>query len=193
MRRHTRLTRATRTERTETTRDPQKQKQKQGNCPARTHTTEAGQGPARLPRICWGGPHACEARLGSHGAATHTLPPKHTHSHKYTQAHPRHGRRRTKTLAARRVEDAEEVGPPRGGPPGWRGVRPLSPAPDGLRAGVRGACGRASAHRFRREEVVDDGLEAPAHGGYTTGTRSTLNNKVVHFDDLGVGVCCIAA
>ena len=65
----------------------------------------------------------------------------------------------------RRVEDAEEVGPPRGGPPGWRGVRPLSPAPDGLRAGVRGACGRASAHRFRREEVVDDGLEAPAHGG----------------------------
>ena len=127
MRRHTRLTRATRTERTETTRDPQKQKQKQGNCPARTHTTEAGQGPARLPRICWGGPHACEARLGSHGAATHTLPPKHTHSHKYTQAHPRHGRRRTKTLAARRVEDAEEVGPPRGGPPGWRGVGPLSP------------------------------------------------------------------
>ena len=29
----------------------------------------------------------------------------------------------------RRVEDAEEVGPPRGGPPGWRGVGPLSPAP----------------------------------------------------------------
>ena len=28
----------------------------------------------------------------------------------------------------RRVEDAEEVGPPRGGPPGWRGVGPLSPA-----------------------------------------------------------------
>ena len=27
----------------------------------------------------------------------------------------------------RRVEDAEEVGPPRGGPPGWRGVGPLSP------------------------------------------------------------------
>ena len=26
----------------------------------------------------------------------------------------------------RRVEDAEEVGPPRGGPPGWRGVGPLS-------------------------------------------------------------------
>ena len=109
VRRHTRLTRATRTERTETTRDPQKQKQKQGNCPARTHTTEAGQGPARLPRICWGGPHACEARLGSHGAATHTLPPKHTHSHKYTQAHPRHGRRRTKTLAARSDDDAEQV------------------------------------------------------------------------------------
>ena len=29
--------------------------------------------------------------------------------------------------------------------------------------------------------------------GYKTGTRDTLNNKVVHFDDLGVGVCCIAA
>ena len=28
----------------------------------------------------------------------------------------------------RRVEDAEEVGPPRGGPPGWRGVGPLSPS-----------------------------------------------------------------
>ena len=29
----------------------------------------------------------------------------------------------------RRVEDAEELGAPRGGPPGWRGVGPLSPAP----------------------------------------------------------------
>ena len=29
----------------------------------------------------------------------------------------------------RRVKDAEEVGPPRGGPPGWRGVGPLSPRP----------------------------------------------------------------
>ena len=29
----------------------------------------------------------------------------------------------------RGVEDAEEIGPPRGGPPGWRGVGPLSPAP----------------------------------------------------------------
>ena len=28
----------------------------------------------------------------------------------------------------RRVKDAEEVGPPRGGPPGWRGVGPLSPS-----------------------------------------------------------------
>ena len=27
----------------------------------------------------------------------------------------------------RRVEDAEEVGPPRAPPPGWRGVGPLSP------------------------------------------------------------------
>ena len=44
-------------------------------------------------------------RLGSDGAATHTLPPKHTHSHKHTT---RHGRQRATTRAARREEDAEE-------------------------------------------------------------------------------------
>ena len=29
--------------------------------------------------------------------------------------------------------------------------------------------------------------------GYKTGTSSTLNNIVVHFDAMVVGVCCIAA
>ena len=53
----------------------------------------------------------------------------------------------------RRVEDAEELGPPRGGAPGWRGVGPLSPAPWTLRRREEGLQHR---HRLRVLEVALD-------------------------------------
>ena len=59
----------------------------------------------------------------------------------------------------RRVEDAEEVGPPRGGPPGWRGVGPLSPS-NALRLqtarGKSALVALARRARARSESLVGD-------------------------------------
>ena len=87
----------------------------------------------------------------------------------------------------RRVEDAEEVGPPRGGPPGWRGVGPLSPF-NALR--LQTARGKsalvasvASGRRGRDCVCLMHGRADPERKG--AGSRAQAGRGMVGWDGLG--------